>query len=140
MDSSEPFSVVALRKARGRHKAAPKARSSAAFNGRVSLQDFLAYMPKHSYIFTPTRELWPAASVNARVPPIPGSDGKSINASTWLDINAAVEQMTWAPGEPMLIKDQLIADGGWFERPGTAVFNLYRPPAIVPKAADVPRG
>ena len=40
--------------------------------------------------------------------------------------------MTWAPGEPMLIPDRLIADGGWIERPGCTVLNLYRPPMIVP--------
>ena len=34
----------------------------------VSLDDFVAYMPAHSYIFKPTREMWAAASVNARLP------------------------------------------------------------------------
>ena len=38
--------------------------------GGVTLDDFHAYMPMHAYIFTPTRELWPASSVNARIPPI----------------------------------------------------------------------
>lgn len=33
----------------------------------VSLEDFFAYMPMHNYIFEPSRELWPAASVNARI-------------------------------------------------------------------------
>jgi hypothetical protein len=36
----------------------------------VSLDDFYAFMPSHSYIFAPSREMWPAASVNARVPPV----------------------------------------------------------------------
>jgi hypothetical protein len=105
----------------------------------VSLDDFRAYMPAHSYIFAPTRELWPASSVNARVPPVLNAAGEPMKASTWLDINAAVEQMTWAPGEPMLIRNKLIADGGWFERPGCTVFNLYRPSAIVPRGGDVER-
>ena len=35
-----------------------------------SINDFVAYMPGHSYIYIPTREMWPGASVNARVPPI----------------------------------------------------------------------
>jgi hypothetical protein len=103
----------------------------------VSLDDFLAYMPQHNYIFTAAGETWPAASVNARVQPVMGPDGKSMPAAKWLDANAAVEQMTWAPGKPMLIPDKLIADGGWIDRPGCAVFNLYRPPAIVPVAGDV---
>jgi hypothetical protein len=93
----------------------------------VRLEDFAAYMPAHSYIFKPTREMWPASSVNARVPNV---DGKP--ASAWLDQNAPVEQMTWVPGEPMLIKDRLISDGGWIKRRGVTCFNLYRPPAIEP--------
>ena len=37
----------------------------------VSLEDFCAYMPMHSYIFKPTRDLWPASSVNSRIAPVP---------------------------------------------------------------------
>jgi Family of unknown function (DUF5906) len=101
----------------------------------VRLEDFVAYMPMHSYVFTPTREMWPASSVNARIPPIPQSSGKAIAASAWLDAKAPVEQMTWAPGQPMLIKGRLVSEGGWIERPGCTVFNLYRPPVIVPRNA-----
>ena len=103
----------------------------------VSLDDFHAYMPQHNYIFAPSRDLWPASSVNARVPPIIGPDGEPIAAAKWLDIHAAVEQMTWAPGLPKLIKDKLISDGGWIERPGCTVFNLYRAPSLKPKAGDI---
>ncbi len=91
----------------------------------VRLQDFWAYMPMHLYVFAPSRELWPAASVNARLPKV----GK-IKPSAWLDRNRSIEQMTWAPGEPMVIGDQLISDGGWIDRPGCHCFNLYRPPTI----------
>ena len=38
--------------------------------------------------------------------------------------------MTWAPGEPMLIKGRLVSNGGWVERDGVTCFNLYRPPII----------
>jgi hypothetical protein len=55
-----------------------------------------------------------------------------IPASTWLDRNKPVEQMTWAPGCPMVIRDKLILEGGWIERPGAACFNLYHPPTIAP--------
>jgi Family of unknown function (DUF5906) len=97
----------------------------------VSLEDFHAYMPAHSYIFTPSREMWPASSVNARIPPIPmGNDEKKMPANAWLDRNKPVEQMTWAPGLPMLIPNRLIAEGGWIERDGVSCFNLYRPPTI----------
>jgi hypothetical protein len=69
----------------------------------ISADDFFAYMPTRKYIFVPTGELWPGKSVNARL---------GFNASAWLDQNRRVEQMTWAPGQPMLIEGRLIADGG----------------------------
>ena len=37
-------------------------------NRGVTLGDFYAYMPKHLYIFAPTGEMWPATSINARLP------------------------------------------------------------------------
>ena len=86
-------------------------------------------MPMHQYIFANSRELWPASSVNARLPPVTVGS-KPISASAWIDQNRPVEQMTWAPGEPMLITNRLISEGGWIERAGCTVFNLYRAPTI----------
>ena len=97
----------------------------------VTINDFYAYMPEHKYLFIPTRELWPAASINARLPRISVGD-ESLGASLWLDRHRPVEQMTWAPGQPFLIEDRLISNGGWIEKPGVTCFNLYRPPAIEP--------
>ena len=97
-------------------------------------EDFYAYMLEHKYIFLPTGQIWPASSVNARLP-----GGGDIKPSTWLDRNRAVEQMTWAPGEPVEIKDRLIADGGWIPRQGCRVFNLYRAPIITPIAGNADR-
>lgn len=108
----------------------------------VSVDDFHAHMPTHQYIFMPTREPWPASSVNSRIKPIPllGKDGKPeldkdgeeiwMPASAWLDGNKPVEQMTWAPGLPEVIRNRLIAEGGWIDRPNVACLNLYRPPTI----------
>jgi hypothetical protein len=98
----------------------------------VRLQDFVAYMPAHNYIYIPTREPWPASSVNARINPIQRGDDW-IPANRWIDTHAPIEQMTWAPGEPMLIKDRLVSEGGWIPRPGATVFNLYREPTLVPR-------
>ena len=109
----------------------------------VTLDDFYAYMPQHNYIFIPSRDLWPAPSVNARIPPVPltrndepvlDEDGeqKFISASAWLDQNQPVEMMTWAPAMPMIIGHRLISEGGWIERHGCSTFNLYRPPNIKP--------
>jgi Family of unknown function (DUF5906) len=108
----------------------------------VTLDDFYAYMPMHNYIYTPSREPWPGSSVNARIPPIPVFDKfgnpvlnkkgeqEEISASAWLDQSRPVEQMTWAPGLPMIIRDRLVSAGGWIERKGVSCFNLYRPPEI----------
>jgi hypothetical protein len=100
-------------------------------NEGVSLDDFYAYMPMHNYIFAPTREMWPAASVNARISPILVGE-EEITASLWIDQNRPVEQMTWVPGLPMIIENRLIEEGGWIERKNVSCFNLYRPPTIKP--------
>src|SRR5262245_45757202 len=87
----------------------------------VELDDFFAYMPMHNYIHRPSRMTWPAGSVNARLPPVDtvDKDGNPINirASQWLDQNRPVEQMTWAPGQPTVIHDRLILEGGWIDHP-----------------------
>jgi hypothetical protein len=64
----------------------------------VTLGDFCAYMPQHNYIFVPTGELWPEASVNSRIAPISvGTNEKGeprkISANVWLDRTKPVEQM-----------------------------------------------
>src|SRR5262249_52174793 len=96
----------------------------------VSIEDFYAVMPMHAYMFAPTREMWPAASVNARVPAMAVPSGKTIPASVWLDRNRPVEQVTWTPGLPLIIHDRLVADGGLIERPEVRCLNLYRPPIL----------
>ena len=108
----------------------------------IRVENFYAYMPMHNYIYVPTREPWPAASVNARLAPMPVLDGKGeqklddkgrpefISASKWLDQNRPVSQMTWAPGEPLIIADRLISHGGWIHRPGESCLNVYHPPVI----------
>ena len=67
----------------------------------VAIDDFYAYMPDHSYIFVPTREMWPASSVNSRLPAVPvlKKDGtpvvdkngkpKHVRPSVWLDNTSA---------------------------------------------------
>ena len=56
----------------------------------VTLENFHAYMPQHNYIFAPTCEMWPTASVNARIPPVSITENgkeKTISAAAWLDTN-----------------------------------------------------
>jgi hypothetical protein len=98
----------------------------------ITLKDLYAYLPEHKYIFIPTRELWPAASVNARL----SSVTAPLKPNDWLDQHRPVEQMTWAPSMPMVIENRLVANGGWIDRPGCNTFNLYRPPVIEHGSAD----
>src|SRR5262249_56831724 len=53
-----------------------------------------------------------------------------IPASRWPAENRSVESTTWCPGQPPLIPDRLVIDGGWIERQGVKSFNFYRPPRI----------
>ncbi len=96
----------------------------------ITINDFYALMPMHKYIFKPTGELWPAESINTRLPP-KIVNGQIVRPSAWLDRNAPVEQMTWSPNEPALIKDKLIDSGGWIDHHGCNVFNLYRPAPVL---------
>jgi hypothetical protein len=97
----------------------------------LPLSDFIAFSPDHSYIYRPDGEVWSATAVNARVLPITRPPRRPLAASTWLDRNDAVEERTWAPGEPQIIENRLVADGGFFAKKGARVFNLYRAPAII---------
>src|ERR1700722_10836401 len=98
-------------------------------------------MQTHDTTFKPAGDFWPAARVNARLPKVKLFDWngqpvideetgeqKEIRPSVWLAKHAPVEQITWAPGLPQIIYDKLIDKGGWIDRKGVAVFNLYRPP------------
>jgi hypothetical protein len=118
-------------------------RTPSGSSSPLSLDDFFAYMLKSDqFIFAPTGELWPGASVNVPVPRVPvlNADGEPIRdengapimmaATTWLNKNKAVEQLTWAPGEPQTIRDRLITKGGWIDKKGAALFNQYIAPTI----------
>jgi len=141
---SQNPNVAHLRQARQQHRASSQASPQSAPQLAVSLNDFFAYMVEHNYIYAPTGDLWPTASVNARIAPVvlrdnhgnpvldANGDPVKIKAAAWLDQNQPVEQMTWVPGEPMLIRDRLVHKGGWKRHSGATVFNLYCPPLIAP--------
>ena len=129
------------------------ATTTTANASKILPADFFAYMPEHRYIFVPSRDLWPASSVNARCEPPTHADGTPVtkpvkrtgkhgadvlvdvpmSATEWLDEHQPIDQMTWAPGAPMVVRDKLVSNGGWLDRPGCAVFNLYIPPQIQPR-------
>lgn len=92
-----------------------------------TVNDFWAYRQEHKYIFIPTGALWPAASIDSVVPRQPNS---RVKPSAWLDQNRAVEQVTWSPGEPQLIRNRYVDGGGWIDHPGAQVFNFYKAPVL----------
>jgi hypothetical protein len=92
-----------------------------------ALSDFYAFLPAHRYIYAPTGELWPASSVDAKLPK-QHLGAAEVPASVYLDRTRDVEQMLWHPGKPRIVKDAYLVEGGWVEHPGASAFNLYRPP------------
>lgn len=95
--------------------------------------EFYAFLPDHKFIFRPTCALWSAAGVDGHYRPINGT-----KPSKWLALHRAVHQMTWWPGKPEIIEDELIASGEVRNAPGRRAYNLYRSPLVEPgNPADI---
>jgi hypothetical protein len=117
-------------------EADPKWRKELPIPEGATKEDFVANLAMHNYIYLPTNQSWPAASVNSRL----GKqllDGKRVSTSTWLDKCRAVQAITWSPGDPQLIRDRVIRDeGGWIEKKGDTTLNQYTPPTVNPGDAN----
>jgi hypothetical protein len=100
-----------------------------------SYDDFLGYLPKNQFICVDTTDLWPAASVNAQLPP-KKVGAHEIPASQWIARHQAVQQMSWVPGQQQIIEDKIINEGGFIDRKDARIFNLYRPPETEPGDPD----
>ena len=105
----------------------------------MQLEDFVAFMQSHDYVYMPG--LYARRRLLARGPGRRQAQAdsairqeqqadfdnkgvhKTVLASAWLAKHAPVEQMTWAPGLPQLVRDKLIGDGGWIDRKGVTVLN-----------------
>jgi hypothetical protein len=85
--------------------------------------DFYAYLPKHTFIYRRTREHWPATTIDKIL---------GAGSSARLDRTRAVVQQTWMPGEDEVVEGRVIAGEEWTEDANARVYNLYRPPTIVP--------
>src|SRR5262249_55200919 len=94
--------------------AAATARAAATIKSTVpgvTGEDFVAYLPKHLYIYTPCREIWVGSSIDNIFSPMPviGPNGQPVRnkkgeivlapATLWFDQNRGVEQATWCPGQ-----------------------------------------
>jgi hypothetical protein len=115
----------------------------------TTIDDFIAFLPSHDYVFVPTGAHWPKESLNATVPPqllrdangAPVFDPKTgkpkyLGPAAWLDKFNAVHAESWAPGCPAILENTLVNEGGFEHAPGRRTFNLYRPSLIVPREGD----
>ncbi len=89
----------------------------------IALADFGAYLPEHKYIYLPTGKMWDIGGINGAFPPI--GDTKP---STIVDGRCPLHDITWAPGEPQIIEDKFLDQGGWLTKVGARVYNHYRAP------------
>src|SRR5437868_654137 len=88
-------------------------------------EDFLCHGPTNTFIYRPTGDFWRVGTINGRFDSEEGG-----RMSDYMAQHQCVEQATWWPGQPQVIKDKLMVEGEMVERPGVRVFNLYRPPTI----------
>ena len=142
---AEPWADLERRSA-ARSRTGCASRGSIPRGPAVTIDDFVAYMQTHDYVFLPAGDFWPAArvapacarscsSTESLVPSTPKTGAqKQVSASRWLAKHAPVEQLTWIPGLPQMIRHQLTSAGGWVEHKNATVLNLYRPPR--PSAGD----
>lgn len=119
----------------------------------VQLRDFVVLSNQaNAYIYLPTRQIWPAATVDAQVRStcLIGGDGELIcdnagkpvkeQAAHWLSRHRPVLNQTWAPGEPALIFNKFMERDGWERRENIAVINTYKAPPVMsgdPRKAGV---
>src|SRR5215475_13521135 len=104
-----------------------------------TLDDLCSYAPSRACIYLPCKTMWPNASVDDRLPTMPllkpdgtpvlNAKGKPvmIKASERLAKDRSVESLTWDPGKPEFIRDCVVVDGGYIDKPGATTYNFYRP-------------
>jgi hypothetical protein len=108
----------------------------------ITVFDFVANLASQKYIYEPTGEEWPRISVDFRLKPIPLVDGdgrlsyrkngkiKCVKSSTWLQAYRKIEQLSWWPGKPKIMKNLwLTQNGHMVEKSGHDCYNLYLAPA-----------
>jgi hypothetical protein len=93
----------------------------------LDLADFAAYLPDGKYIYKPTGKVWDVSGINRAFPSI-GSGKDATKASVLVDQQCPVHDITWMPGEPLIIEGAFLDQGGWVTKQGARVYNSYRPP------------
>jgi Primase C terminal 2 (PriCT-2)/Family of unknown function (DUF5906) len=105
---------------------------------RVTRLDFFAHMETGKFVYFPTGMLWPATSVNARLGPsgVMGPNNKMVPMSEVLKRTRAVDQVSWMPGRPQIVRNVVVTKAGVEVEPDNVVLNLYRAPLRVDGVAQ----
>jgi hypothetical protein len=114
--------------------------ASTTLPSTLSFEDLCSYAPSRCCIYLPCKTLWPNASVDDRLPPMPlldangnpikNASGKVVRAKATerLAKERSIESLTWDPGKPEFIPGFVVVDGGYIIKPGATTYNFYRPP------------
>lgn len=86
-------------------------------------EDFYSIMSQGKYLYVPTRRLWDRDAVVRAI----GRDDANI-----IDQQRQCQELTWAPGLPMVIPGKVILNGAWRDQLGANTFNTYCPPDPIP--------
>jgi hypothetical protein len=107
--------------------------------------EFVHVCDPYAIIYLPSMKAWDTRSVDAKLPKkmMPGPDGQPIRdskgnikfypATIYLPKERSVNAMTWAPGKPLYVRDNIVAaNAGWIEKKGATTLNLFIPPPEEP--------
>lgn len=92
----------------------------------IATSDFYYYSPRNSYLLAVNGDLWSSPAVDNTL-------GKG--ASKWIKKNQTIASLTWAPGEPELVPDRIVNEGGWVSKGKVNTLNLYLP-GVIRKGGD----
>ena len=99
------------------------------------LVDFLAYLPAHTFIHLPTRQIMQAQAVDKSLRRLKPSLGTT--PTQWLCENAPIHQMSWQPGYPEIIEGMKIVGGSVVRDSKCRTYNRYTPTNAVATREEV---
>jgi len=103
---------------------APRDKKKAPATGRLSPDDFVAFLPQATFLMLDNGSKWAASSITAHVK----SPDTKLPICQWLERHRYVDEVTWAPGREQFLKDTLVIESGEIPKVGMSTLNLYRPP------------